>query len=649
MVNIERKHIREYAMNLLFIAALAVIIIGLYFHVMQALLPIAALLLALGIFLTSTDTNVRNLSGILSFYFGASTLSNVAWYLVPAIVDSDLVQTADYYYVTGMFWLLGYVGIAYVLLNMKNSMQWYIDHRLDRLITAIAVIGFSLVSLLVFLNMRWDSPNVVDILILLVYLCFDMIILMMALKLIYMNLKRKLRFLVNAVLLFFGINMLGDLLFECRWLFKLSSMMSFDIVGLRWALNIRNTTDLVYEVALLLMTGCLFLYLIDPFRSRALDDARRRLKDTQLFVDDLVAKSPDATCIFSHEGRLLLVNDSFLRTFGLDRKNISNAFNMFSHVSQFMPEERIFQQISIVRNGETVIIPRIKISGITGGRQGDFYINLKVFPTFGASGRIINYVMIIEDITDRVRLEDDLLKAYSSLKEEYERKTDFTNAAAHELRTPLTPIIGYTDILKSEIEDERHRGYLEIIERNAIRQKNMVNRMLELASLDAGMAHVNSSEFPVLPLVNEVADNYRTVNPDIRVDVPEGLRVTSDADVIRHVLDNLVSNAVKYSTNGGQIEIRAVEDGDHYRFSVKDQGAGIPRDEWDRIFERFYIVGGDKDNRTSGRVGLGLALVKAYVNLIGGTVSLESEPGRGSTFFFTVPRVNQTAGQAANV
>ncbi len=95
---------------------------------------------------------------------------------------------------------------------------------------------------------------------------------------------------------------------------------------------------------------------------------------------------------------------------------------------------------------------------------------------------------------------------------------------------------------------------------------------------------------------------------------------------------------MKYSTNGGQIEIRAVEDGDHYRFSVKDRGAGIPREEWDRIFERFYIVGGDKDNRTSGRVGLGLALVKAYVNLIGGTVSLESEPGKGSTFFFTVPK-----------
>jgi signal transduction histidine kinase len=262
------------------------------------------------------------------------------------------------------------------------------------------------------------------------------------------------------------------------------------------------------------------------------------------------------------------------------------------------------------------------------------------------------WMFICMDITERVRLEKDLYDAYQTLKEEYERRTDFTNAAAHELRTPLTPIIGYTDILKSEVTDERHRKYLEIIERNAIRQKDMVNRMLELASLDAGMAHVNSSEFMVLPLVTEVADNYRTVHPDIRVDVPPGLRMTTDADVVRHILDNLVSNAVKYSSNGAPIAIEVTDDEEAgcYRFSVSDQGAGIPREEWDRIFERFYLVGGDRDNRTSGRVGLGLALVKAYVGLIGGTVWLDSVPGRGSTFFFTVPKAGgHPAGQPANV
>ncbi len=80
--------------------------------------------------------------------------------------------------------------------------------------------------------------------------------------------------------------------------------------------------------------------------------------------------------------------------------------------------------------------------------------------------------------------------------------------------------------------------------------------------------------------------------------------------------------------------------------SVKDHGAGIPKEEWGKIFERFYIVGGDSDSRTSGRSGLGLALVKAYISLIGGNVWLESEPGKGSTFFFTVPKAPSASRQS---
>ncbi len=334
MMNTESKQARNNASTLFIIAALGVILAGFLFHQLQALLPAATFLLALCVFFTGRDANIRRLSGVLTLFFGASTLSNIGWYLVPEIIDLDIVQSANYYYATGMFWLAGYAAVAYVLLHMKNSRQWYIDRGLDRLITAIAVVGFFLVALMVFLNLRPDSPHIVDIFLLLIYLCFDAIILMLTLKLFYMNLKQELKALVYAVLLFFSINTLGDLLFECRWLYALGSLMSFNIVGLGWTLTIRNTTDLIYEVSLLLMIGCLFLYLIDPFRSRALDDTRRRLQDTQLFVDDLVAKSPDATCIFSRDGRLLLANDSFLRVFGLDRKNVSNTYNVFSHMSK---------------------------------------------------------------------------------------------------------------------------------------------------------------------------------------------------------------------------------------------------------------------------------------------------------------------------
>ncbi|HUL61737.1 MAG TPA: PAS domain S-box protein, partial [Methanocella sp.] len=258
---------------------------------------------------------------------------------------------------------------------------------------------------------------------------------------------------------------------------------------------------------------------------------------------------------------------------------------------------------------------------------------------YGRDGRPVKIFGISQDITERVRLERELFGAYNSLKEMYERKIDFTNAAAHELRTPLTPIIGYTDILKSEVKDERHRKFLAIIERNALRQKAMVNSLLELASLDAGMMQVRRSEFGVLPLASEVADNYRTINPHIVVDVGAGLAISTDPEILRHVLDNLVSNAVKYSDPAREVVIRARETGDRCEFSVTDHGQGIPREEWGKIFERFYLIGGDRDNRAGGRIGLGLALVKAYVSLLGGEVWLESELGLGSTFYFTVPKI----------
>ncbi len=372
MANAVSKHARNYAMSLLVIIALMVILAGIYFHQIQAFLPVAAFMLALRIFLTGTDTNVRRLSGVLTIFFGASTLSNVGWYMVPEMIDLEFVQSANYYYATGMFWLAGYAAVAYVLLQMKNSRQWYIDRGLDRLITAIAVVGFFLVTLLVFLNLRPDNPNIVDIFLLLIYLCFDAIILMLTLKLLQMNLKRELKSLVFAVLIFFSINTLGDLLFECRWLYALGSLMSFNVVGLGWTLTVRNTTDLIYEVSLLLMIGGLLLYLIDPFRNRALDDTRRRLRDTQLFVDDLVAKSPDATCIFGQDGRLLLANDAFLHIFGLDRKNVSSTYNVFGHMSKASQTYPVYGQIERVREGETVIIPKIKINQIMGGRHEPF-------------------------------------------------------------------------------------------------------------------------------------------------------------------------------------------------------------------------------------------------------------------------------------
>lgn len=765
---------RGYVPLFLIVAAVLILLTGIYLHTVQALLPIASMLVALRIFLQSDDSNVQRFSGVLTFGFAMSTLSNIAWYLVPTLFDYDLILSDNYYYVTGMFWIVGYAAIAYVLLQLKNSRQWYLERRLDRAITAIGALAISAIGLFVLVNIDWyatfndwERSHIIDIGILLVYLVLDVLILTVIVKLLAMNVKIELRYLLSATLLYFTFNMAGDFLFECRWLFQLSRLVTLHIGSFQTTLTIREATNDIYNVSLMVMTVLLIIFTLDLLRSVKIDEIRGRLRDTQLFVDDLIAKSPEATCIFDRDGRLVLVNDPFLQIFGLKRNDVDLSFNIFSHISEKISLNDEYAGILKVRNNETVIIPRLKLQNIPGGRQGDFYLYTKMFPTYGSDGRVSNYVLIIEDITARIgmeialrqseekfrmlaetspaaiiiyqgesivyvnpaaekmtgykleefltmkpwdfihpdyqrqikekaalhkqgiplaehydtkivtkdgrelwtsnstttvtylnrpagliiaiditerkRLEEDLLEAYRHLKEAYERKIDFTNTVAHELRTPLTPIIGYTDILKSEVQDERHLQFLEIIERNALRQKTLVDRMLELASLDAGMAHVNCSEFALKPLVMEIADNYRAVNPHIRVEVPEGMRINTDPGILRHVVDNLVSNAVKYSDNDREVEIRVSLTGDGYLFSVKDCGTGIPKEEWDKIFERFYIVGGDSDSRASGRSGLGLTLVKAYVRLIGGNVWLESEPGKGSTFFFTVP-LNPTAG-----
>jgi PAS domain S-box-containing protein len=645
MKNMNDRHFRDYAMTILIVVAVLVVIASAYIHAIQALLPIAALLLALHIYLVSKDGNIRWLSGVLAFGFVMSTLSNICWYLVPALGFNDLVSWYYYYYVTGIFWMIGYIAIAYVLLQMIYSRQWYLERKIDRMITVVAVLAIFMTGIFVFFNLSWDSKHLIDIFVLLAYLCIDIIIVFTTLKMA-LAVRGELRYLALSIMVFFGINAIGDLLFEARWLFKLSNLMTVNLARVELSFHFRDLIDITYNISLLIVTGLLFVFVLDPFARRTLDEMRGRLKDTQLFVDDLIAKSPDATCIFDRNGQLMLINDRFLQVFGLKRSDIDRSFNIFGHLgTRLFPDDTI-EDILKVRDRETVIIPKLKLAGIAGGRQGDFYIYLKMFPTYGSDGRLVNYVLIVEDITERVRLEDDLFRAYNSLKEEYARKTDFTNAAAHELRTPLTPIIGYTDILKAEVKDERHRGFLEIIERNALRQKTLVNRMLELAGLDAGMAHVNNVELALRPLILEIADNYRAINAHIRVEVPEGLLIDTDPDILRHVLDNLVSNAVKYSDNDKEVEIRVAEAGDSYQFSVKDHGAGIPKEEWGKIFERFYIVGGDSDSRTSGRSGLGLALVKAYISLIGGSVWLESEPGKGSTFFFTVPKAPSASRQS---
>ncbi|KKM09318.1 hypothetical protein SY88_19305 [Clostridiales bacterium PH28_bin88] len=231
----------------------------------------------------------------------------------------------------------------------------------------------------------------------------------------------------------------------------------------------------------------------------------------------------------------------------------------------------------------------------------------------------------------------------SALRKLEQVRTDFVANVSHELKTPVTAIKGFTEtLLDGALEDESTvRRFLGIIDKEATRLINLIKDLLDLSQLET--RRVVGEKRPVA--LNEVAEEVlaelgaglregcMTVRMEFPPDLPE---VPADRERLRQVLANLVDNAIKYTPAGGEITMGGSLAGEEVQVWVKDTGIGIPAPDLDRVFERFYRV--DKGrSRHSGGTGLGLSIVKHIVENHGGRVWVDSEPGRGSTFYFTLP------------
>jgi len=218
---------------------------------------------------------------------------------------------------------------------------------------------------------------------------------------------------------------------------------------------------------------------------------------------------------------------------------------------------------------------------------------------------------------------------------------------SHELRSPLTSIKGFTSLLLSRwdgISDDRKKEMLEAVRHDADRVTRMLTELLDISRLEAGRLHLSPRPLEIGPLIRSVVDKVAMAEPqleatiDIAEDVPE---VVADGDKVEQVLTNLVENAAKYgSPIGLRVSARLTVDG--VAVAVADQGAGIPAEDLDRVFERFYRVDPARSRETGG-TGLGLAIVKHIVNNHGGHVRVWSSPGSGSTFTLTLPSPNRVS------
>ncbi len=252
--------------------------------------------------------------------------------------------------------------------------------------------------------------------------------------------------------------------------------------------------------------------------------------------------------------------------------------------------------------------------------------------------------------TQNAKLEEqhqELTRLNAELDQAGKLKDQFLANVSHELRTPLNSVIGFSDLLLTMASPESpltdtQRDYLETIARNGRHLLDFINELLDLSKIAAGRMQLSLEPLALDALFREVADSVRAqlearkhklaIEPQ-----SETLLVTADRGRLRQVLLNLLSNAIKFTTDGGRITLSAQVAGDRVKVAVSDSGIGIAPEDQEKLFREFVQLDGSPSRRYEG-TGLGLALSKRLVELQGGAIGVDSQLGKGSTFWFTVPR-----------
>lgn len=265
--------------------------------------------------------------------------------------------------------------------------------------------------------------------------------------------------------------------------------------------------------------------------------------------------------------------------------------------------------------------------------------------------RPLRMVGIHTDIDYRMKMEEKLKEAISKAQESERLKSAFLANLSHEIRTPMNGITGFIDLLESDdIPDKQKKHYHDTIRASSHKLLGIVSDIMDISKIEAGQLEIFQSAVNLEKLFDEMYREYLPVMPgDVKFrmekgELKKGQDILTDQSKIRKVFDNLISNAVKF-TSEGDIRISYKQAGDNIEFSVEDTGEGIEPVLHDAVFENFRQAD-TRPARRRGGTGLGLSICRAYINKMGGSIWLESEKGKGSTFYFTLPyRAVEDKGQ----
>ena len=378
-------------------------------------------------------------------------------------------------------------------------------------------------------------------------------------------------------------------------------------------------------------------------------DVTERVKAEQLILKNqemlrgIFDSSPLAIIVVDLEYRIIDGNPASIEMFRIDVSDENRDRSLFS----FIPEQD--HKIATERLKESLMKDYSKNNQYKLIRSdgSTFYAETSSSVIKDSSGKPVAIVVVVNDITERLSFIQELKHAKAIAEQSDKLKTAFLANMSHEIRTPMNSIIGFSNLLTdSNIEEEKKTEYLHHIIKSSNALLSLIDDIIDISKIEAGQLTITKSEFNINAAVKEIFDSFKASNTKKTVALnlvlpPDSDSYKLDSDVmrIRQVLSNLIGNAIKF-TEKGTIEvgydIEAEGDNADIKFYVADTGIGIPKEMQETIFERFRQVD-ETTSRKFGGTGLGLAISKRIVMLLGGRIWVESEPGKGSIFYFTLP------------
>jgi PAS domain S-box-containing protein len=333
-------------------------------------------------------------------------------------------------------------------------------------------------------------------------------------------------------------------------------------------------------------------------------------------------------------GFILDVNLSGAKLIGMKRREIKDRnFNFFVSPDTFGAFESFLRKV--FKTG-TKQCSELKLI-VDGGRKICVYIEGVI------SADDQQCLVTAVDITERKTTEEALKKSETRLRELNATKDKFFSIISHDLRSPFSSIIGFSDLLLEKVREkdyEMMEEYAEIIQSSSWRVMNLLINLIEWSNSQTGTIKFNPEYFEIVDLVNEVTalsnDTARHKAITITRELPDSQVVFADKEMISTVLRNLISNSIKYTNPEGEIIVSVKQEGEEISVSVQDNGIGIEKNALEKLF-RIEESRSTKGTRKETGTGLGLLLCKEFIEKHGGRLSVESKPGVGSDFRFSLP------------